>query len=93
MLIEVRNEADTVLTHVGRALRQAGDLVSPEERARVETAVAALVAVRDGTDRDAIRERTTELNRATEPLAERMMDAALRGALASKRADEIMESG
>jgi molecular chaperone DnaK len=93
MLIEVRNEADTVLTHVGRALRQGEALLSPEERARVDAAVAALEAVREGTDRDAIRERTTELNRATESLAERMMDAALRGALASKRADEIMESG
>ena len=93
MLIEVRNEAETVLTHVGRALRQAGDLVSPEERARVEAAAAALTAARAGADRGAIRDRTTELNRATEPLAERMMDAALRGALASKRADEIMESG
>ena len=30
-------------------------------------------------------------SRATEHLAELMMDAALKGALASRRADEIME--
>ena len=47
--------------------------------------------MRDGEDRDAIRERTIDLNRATERLAEAMMDAALKGALGSKRANEIME--
>jgi molecular chaperone DnaK len=95
LLIETRNEADTVLTHVDRALRQAGGLLGAGERQAIETAVAALRQARVGEDRDAIRERTTELNRATEPLAERMMDAALKGALGTRRADEIMtpESG
>jgi hypothetical protein len=37
--------------------------------------------VRDGTDRDLIREATTELNRMTARLADAMMDAALRRAL------------
>jgi molecular chaperone DnaK (HSP70) len=90
LLIEARNEADTVLTHVERALRQAGPLVGDDERGAVERAMTALRQARDGDDRDAIRERTTELNHATEPLAERMMDAALKGALGTRRADEIM---
>jgi Fe-S protein assembly chaperone HscA len=90
LLIEARNEADTVLTHVERALRQAGSLVGDEERHAVERAVTALRQARAGDDRDAIRERTTDLNHATEPLAERMMDAALKGALGTQRADEIM---
>jgi molecular chaperone DnaK (HSP70) len=90
LLIETRNEADTVLTHVDRALRQAGALVGAEERQTIADAVAALRQARAGEDRDAIRERTTELNHATEQLAERMMDAALKGALGTRRADEIM---
>jgi Fe-S protein assembly chaperone HscA len=90
LLVEARNEADTVLTHVERALRQAGPLVSDEERRGIETAVAVLRQARAGDDRDAIRERTTALNHVTEPLAERMMDAALKGALGTRRADEIM---
>jgi len=93
LLIEARNEADTVLTHVERALRQAGALVGDDERRRVDGAVAALRQARAGTDRDVIRERTTDLNHATEPLAERMMDAALKGALGTRRADEVMRSG
>jgi molecular chaperone DnaK len=93
LLIETRNEADTVLTHVDRALRQAGPLVSADERATIEAAVTALREARAGQDRDAIRERTTELNHATEHLAERMMDAALKGALGTRRADQILGRG
>ena len=92
MLIETRNEADTVITHVERALRQGAQLVDASERGAIETALAALKSVRDSQDRDAIREATTALNRATEHLAELMMDAALKGALGTKRAAEIMES-
>jgi molecular chaperone DnaK len=92
LLIEARNEAETVLTHVRRALRQAGPLADAAERAGIEAAVAELERVRGGEDRDAIIEGTTALNRATERLAEAMMDAALRGAIERRRADEIMES-
>jgi len=92
MLIEARTEADTVMTHVERALRQAGALASPEERASIERAWAELRQAREGTDRDLIRDKTTELNRVTAPLAEVMMDAALKGALGSRRADEITGS-
>jgi chaperone protein DnaK len=92
MLIETRNEADTVITHVERALRQGAPLVDDAERGAIEAALAALRQVRDTDDRDAIREATTALNRATEHLAEVMMDAALKGALGTKRAAEIMES-
>jgi Fe-S protein assembly chaperone HscA len=93
LLIETRNEADTVLTHVDRALRQAGLLVGADERATIEAAMAALREARAGEDRDAIRERTTELNHATEHLAERLMDAALKRALGTSRADQILGRG
>src|SRR6266513_2656863 len=55
MLIETRNEADTVITHVERALRQGAALVDAAERRGIETALAALRTVRDTRDRDAIR--------------------------------------
>ena len=87
LLIEARNEADTVITHVERALRQAGDLASADERDAIEGALESLRQARATTDRDAIRERTVELNRATERLAEVMMDAALRGALRDQRVE------
>ncbi|MEK7837462.1 MAG: molecular chaperone DnaK [candidate division NC10 bacterium] len=92
LLIETRTEADTVMTHVARALAQGARLVSPGDLGQIQQALQALREVRNGQDRDAIRERTIELNKATERLAEAMMDAALKGALASRRADQILES-
>lgn len=92
MLIEAGNEADTVMTHVRRALKQAGDLASAEERERIAAALEALEQARRTTDHHRIQEKTVELNRVTEHLAQAMMDAALRSALESRRAAEIMES-
>jgi len=92
LLVEARNEADTVITHVRRALRQGAHLVTPEERAHIEAALAALTTARDTTDRDRIREATTAMNNTTEHLAELMMDSALKGALGGTRAREILES-
>ena len=91
LLIETRTEADTVINHVERALRQAGRLASDDERASIETALAALRAARPGTDRDEIRERTIALNQATAPLADRMMEASIKDAVTSKRADRLLE--
>jgi chaperone protein DnaK len=91
LLIETRNEADTVMTHVERALNQGAHLADAEELAGIKAALQRLREVRDGADRDVIRERTTDLNRATERLAQTLMDQALKAALGSKRAAEIME--
>ena len=91
LLIETKTEAETVMNHVRRALAQGGHLMSAEERLLITEAIAALRAVEEGSDRDAIRERTIDLNRATEPLAQRMMDTALREAVTSRRADDILK--
>jgi len=91
LLIETRNEADTVMNHVERALQQGAHLADARELAAIKAALGELRRVRAGADRDVIRERTTDLNRATERLAQAMMDEALRGALGSRRAAEIME--
>jgi Fe-S protein assembly chaperone HscA len=90
LLIDARNEADTVITHVERALRQGAALVDDEERSRIEAALLALKQARAGEDRHHIIDATTAMNRTTEHLAEVMMDAALKGAVRSRRADEIM---
>jgi chaperone protein DnaK len=90
MLIEVRNEADTVMTHVRRALAQGSGLVGADERGQIEAALGELAQARETEDRDRIRDKTTELNRVTEHLAELLMDSALRGALESRRAEELL---
>jgi molecular chaperone DnaK len=91
MLIEARNEADTVITHVERALHQGEALVGADERQTIVEALEALRRARATEDRALIQETTTAMNRATEHLAEVMMDAALKAALASRRADQVLE--
>jgi Fe-S protein assembly chaperone HscA len=91
LLIETKTEAETVMNHVRRALAQGGHLMSADERMLITEAMDALRAVQAGSDRDAIRERTTALNRATEALAQAMMDAALKEAVTSRRADQILK--
>ena len=92
LLIETQTEADTVTNHVERALRQAGGIATAEERARIDAALAVLRTARAGTDRNEIRECTIALNQATAPLADRMMEAAIKEAVTSKRADQLLES-
>jgi molecular chaperone DnaK len=85
MLIDARNEADTVLRATRKALEQGAGLVEPAETARIHEAAAALAVARDGEDAEAIRAATHRLNEATEPLAQRLMDAALRETLRHRR--------
>jgi len=91
MLIDARNEADTVLRATRKALTQGSGLVPAEEAERIGTALAELEACRDRDDLDCIREATNRLNRETQRLAERLMDSALQDALRNRRITEAIE--
>jgi Fe-S protein assembly chaperone HscA len=95
LLIEARNEAETVIHATEKSLRRhdfaeiaAADL-QPGEREHIESALAALKHVMAGTDRDAIRDRTHDLNHATQHLAEVMMNRGVREALAGKNVKDV----
>jgi len=88
MLIDARNEADTVLRATEKALGQGASLLAAEEVDRIRAAAADLRACRDRNDLDCIREVTMELNRETQHLAELLMDSALREALRNRRVTE-----
>jgi Fe-S protein assembly chaperone HscA len=95
LLIEARNAAETVILATEKSLRRpdfaeiaAADL-QPGERERIESALAALKQVMAGTDRDAIRDRTHDLNHATQRLAEVMMNRGVREALAGKNVKDV----
>jgi molecular chaperone DnaK (HSP70) len=91
LLIETRNEADTVIRGTEKALVQGAHLIDQGEAARIRDALEELRAVRDSNDRNLIREKTDQLNLATLHLAEVLMDSALREALASKKVTEALE--
>jgi molecular chaperone DnaK (HSP70) len=88
-LIDARNEADTVLRATEKALVRGRDFLGAEEAARIRAAVEVLAAARPGEDADRIREATDRVNRETQELAERLMDAALRDSLRDRRVADV----
>ena len=88
-VIEARREAETILAALAKGKRnEAWDVVSGEERRRIETLEQALVSVQTGDDYQAIRKGIDDLNDGTMHLAEMMMDTAVTGALKGKTMDE-----
>jgi molecular chaperone DnaK len=84
-LIEARLDADTILSAVEKApASPAWLLLGNEEKATIATASAQLAAVKPGDDLQAIRAATTALDQATRNFAEKMMDAAVSGAMRGK---------
>jgi molecular chaperone HscA len=89
MLAEARVEADHVAMATGAALTADGDLLSPEERADVDAALARVRSVRDGDDAASVRAAVEQLNRATATFAARRMDRGVRQALAGRAVDTL----
>jgi molecular chaperone DnaK (HSP70) len=92
-LIEARNEAETILKATEKALAQLADEAPGElpdsERRDAERAAAGLRAALGGSDYKLIRQRIEELNQATMPLAERVMNRVLSSALSGKRLSDV----
>ena len=95
LLIEARNEGETVVHATEKSLRHpdfaqlAGREVTPSEVAGIEQAASALKAAIAGTDREAIHAATHALNDATRHLAEVMMNNSVREALAGKSVEDV----
>jgi len=89
-LIEARNEGETILraTEKSLAQEQAAEL-DPTERRAIDAAGAALRKAMAGADYKLVRAHIDELNQATLPLAERLMNRALAAALEGKRVEEV----
>jgi len=66
-----------------------GTDITAEERARIETTLAATKAAMQAQDREAIRRTTHDLNDATRHLAEVMMNRSVREALTGKSVDSV----
>ena len=95
LLIEARNEADSVIQATEKPLRRpdfaplTASALQAGERDAIESALAALKGVMESGDRELIREKTQALNRATQHLAEVMMNNSVRQALAGKNVKDV----
>jgi len=94
LLIDARNEAESVVTATEKHLRRRDfDAIEqellPGELQRVDEALQALKDAVGATDRDAIQQRTHALNHATKHLAEITMNRSIREALAGKNVKDV----
>ncbi len=79
---EARVEADNILAATGKAQHSdAWSSLLPEEQVEINVAKHALEAAYHSNDHHLINEKIEELNRATQTLAENLMNSAVRGAL------------
>jgi molecular chaperone DnaK len=95
LLIETRNEAETVINATAKSLRRPdfetitnGELTAVEIE-RIHSALADLKQAMTSTDRDVIHEKTETLNHATRHLAEIVMNRSVREALAGKNVEDV----
>jgi molecular chaperone DnaK len=88
-VIEARNEAETILTALGKGRQSPawGQLTSEEQR-RIAKFEKALNEVKKGEEYQAIRKAIDELNQGTMRLAELMMDSAVSSVLKGKTMDQ-----
>jgi Fe-S protein assembly chaperone HscA len=89
-VIEARTESESILTATAKALttpQSAG--LAGDERATIDSSVAALQEAVTGSDYKLIRKRIDELNHATEHLAELLMNSAVSTALEGRNLAEV----
>jgi Fe-S protein assembly chaperone HscA len=92
LLIEARNEAETILTLVDRAPgNPAWQQLTGEEQAAIGAARDRLAEIKLGEDSKAIREATLALDVVTRRYAELQMDAAVSTAIRGKTMDAAGE--
>ncbi|MBV8071280.1 MAG: Hsp70 family protein, partial [Acidobacteriaceae bacterium] len=85
---EARVEADNILAATARARKsEAFAALSSEDRAAIDNAKADLEAVYNGSDHHLINAKIEALNRATQQLAENMMNTAVSAALRGSKID------
>ena len=71
-MIDLRNQADTLVYSVEKMLKEHGDALSDEDKKAVEVAKDDLAKIKDGDDGDAIKQGMEKLNDSAHKLSEEM---------------------
>ncbi|MDF1569145.1 MAG: molecular chaperone DnaK, partial [Spirochaetaceae bacterium] len=74
-MAEVRNTADSLVYQSEKAVKDFGDKVSAEEKSAIEAAISGLKTALEGSDIEAIKQKTEALTQASQKLAEEMYKA------------------
>ena len=95
LLIEARNEAESVIQATDKSLRHPEfaaiekEELAPGERQKIESVAAGLRMVLNSKDRETIQKWTHALNDATQHLAEVIMNRTVKAALSGKSVDDV----
>jgi molecular chaperone DnaK len=81
-LVDTRNRADAMVHAVEKALKDLGEKVSPEERAKAESALSDLKSALKSDDKELIEKKTEALGQASASIAQRAYAAGGEGAAA-----------
>ncbi|MEI8093508.1 MAG: molecular chaperone DnaK [Spirochaetales bacterium] len=69
---EARNQADGLIFSLEKSMKEAGDKVNADDRAKVEAAIADLRKVLDSGDAEAIKAKTEALQQASNKMSEEL---------------------
>ena len=91
-LVEARVDAQRLVLATQSALKADGDLLSPQERADVDAAIAALLASAQGEDAAQIEAVSKQLAQVTEAFAAQRMNRGIAQALSGHTLDSLQDS-
>jgi chaperone protein DnaK len=89
MLIEARNEAESIVRHTERALPQGGHLIDGQERDGIEEGIKSLKEAVSSADHKRIRDEIQKLDQASSHLAQLLLNTALKETLQNRRITEL----
>ncbi|MCR9219334.1 MAG: molecular chaperone DnaK [Alphaproteobacteria bacterium] len=92
-LVEVRNQADSLIHTTEQTLGEHGDSLDAADKSAIETAVQELKDVKDGEDVDAIKQKTDALSQASMKLGEAVYKASQAEAGGDPAADAGADAG
>jgi len=75
-LVDVRNQADSLIHQAEKNLKEYGEKIGAAEKSKIEADITALKSVKDGEDVDAIKAKTEALVQSSMKLGEAMYKAS-----------------
>ena len=91
-LKEAQVEAQRLIEAVQSAVRSDGDLLTAEQRAKLDETIAKLQTTALGDDRRQITQAMDDLEAETKDFAARRMDKSIRRAFSGKSIDDLERS-
>jgi molecular chaperone DnaK len=91
-LVGARNKADATVHTVEKALKDAGDKISDDEKKAAKESIEAVRAAMSGDDREQIESKTQALEQASTAILQKMYEHSAAGASSDGAADAGAES-